>query len=50
MPVKVRRKTSGKYSVSHGGKVSAKGTTRRKAERQARLLRALDHGWRPGRA
>ena len=49
MPVKIRRKASGKYQVSHGGKVSAKGTTKRKAEKQARLLRGLEHGWRPTR-
>lgn len=46
MPVKVTRRGS-RYRVSHGGKVSAKSTTRRKAARQANLLRGLAHGWRP---
>ncbi len=48
MPVKVSRR-SGRYRVSHGGKVSAKGTTRGKAQRQANLLRGIEHGWKPGR-
>ena len=46
MPVKVN-KTDGKYKVTHGGKVSAKGTTKAKAESQARLLRGVEHGWKP---
>ena len=40
-------KRGSKYRVSHGGKVSAKGTTRAKAKRQANLLRGLEHGWKP---
>jgi len=35
------------YRVSHGGKVSAKSTTKAKAKRQANLLRAVRHGWKP---
>lgn len=46
MPVRVT-KTDHKYKVTHGGKVSAKGTTKAKAERQARLLRGVEHGWKP---
>jgi ribosomal protein S18 len=46
MPVKVR-KLDGKYRVSHSGKVSAKGTTKAKAKKQANLLRAVAHGWKP---
>ena len=46
MPVRVTKRGS-KYRVSHGGKVSAKGTTRAKAKRQANLLRGLEHGWKP---
>lgn len=46
MPVRVK-KTDSKYRVSHGGTVSAKGTTEAKAERQANLLRAVAHGWEP---
>ena len=45
MPVKVK-KVDG-YQVSHGGKVSAKKTTRAKAQAQANLLRAVEHGWEP---
>ncbi len=48
MPVRVSR-TGGRYRVTHGGKVSAKGTTRAKAQSQARLLRGIEHGWKPGR-
>ena len=29
------------------GKIHAKGTTKRKAEAQLRLLNAVDHGWHP---
>jgi len=45
MPVRVK-KVDG-YRVSHGGKVSAKRTTKTKAKRQANLLRAVRHGWKP---
>lgn len=48
MPVKVR-KVGKKYRVTHGGKVGAKGTTKAKAKRQARLLNAVAHGWKPTR-
>ena len=50
MPVKVRNVGRHRYRVTHGGKVSAKATTKRKATRQANLLRGLAHGWRPSRA
>lgn len=46
--MKVTRAGS-RYRVTHGGKVSAKGTTKGKAERQANLLRAVAHGWHPTR-
>ena len=46
MPVKVRKTKKG-YRVTHGGKVSAKHTTKAKAKRQANLLRAVAHGWKP---
>lgn len=45
MPVKVR-KVNG-YRVTHGGKVSAKSTSKKKAEAQANLLRGVAHGWKP---
>ena len=48
MPVRVR-KVGGRYRVSTPKGVKSKGTTKRKAERQRRLLNAVDHGWRPGR-
>ena len=49
MPVKIRKTSGGKYRVSHGDKVSAKGTTKTKARKQANLLRAVAHGWKPTR-
>jgi len=45
MPVHIK-KVDG-YRVSHSGKVSAKGTTKKKAEAQKRLLNAVRHGWKP---
>lgn len=45
MPVKII-KIDG-YRVKHGGKVSAKKTTKAKAQRQANLLRGIEHGWEP---
>ena len=46
MPVRIT-KINGKYRVTHGGKVSAKATTARKAERQRRLLEGVERGWKP---
>jgi hypothetical protein len=46
MPVKIRR-VKGGYKVTHGGKVSAKKTSKKKALAQSRLLRAVAHGWKP---
>jgi len=45
MPVKIR-KVNG-YRVSTPGGVKAKKTTKKKAQRQANLLRAIEHGWKP---
>ncbi len=45
-PVRIT-KTDGKYKVTHGGKTSAKGTTKAKAESQRRLLEGVEHGWKP---
>lgn len=45
MPVKIR-KVNG-YRVSTPGGVKAKSTTKGKAEAQRRLLRGVDHGWKP---
>ena len=47
MPVKIRKTKRGKYKVSTPGGTKAKGTTRAKANRQANLLRGVEHGWRP---
>lgn len=46
MPVTVR-KTDGGYRVSTPQGVKAKSTTKGKAERQKRLLNAVEHGWKP---
>jgi hypothetical protein len=46
MPVKVS-KTDGKYRVSTPSGVKAKGTTKKKAEAQKRLLNAVEHGFKP---
>jgi len=47
-PVKIA-KVDG-YRVTHGGKVSAKHTTLRKAKAQANLLKGVAHGWKPTRS
>lgn len=49
MPVRVKALGGGRYQVRHGGKVSARSTSKRKAARQANLLRGLAHGWKPTR-
>lgn len=47
-PVKVRKLPGKrKYRVTHGGKVSAVATTKKKAEAQKRLLQAVKHGMKP---
>lgn len=46
MPVRIRR-SGFRYRVTDAGRVTAKHTTRAKARRQANLLRAVAHGWRP---
>jgi len=45
MPVKIRKKDG--YEVRTPGGVKAKHTTKAKAESQARLLRGVEHGWKP---
>lgn len=47
MPVTIRKQKGGKVSVSTPGGVKAKSTTPAKAKRQANLLRAVEHGWKP---
>lgn len=41
------RKVKGGFRVSTPGGVKAKHTTKAKAEAQAKLLRAIDHGFKP---
>lgn len=48
MPVRIRR-TGKRYQVTNGGQVTARGTSLAKAKKQARLLRAVEHGWKPSR-
>ena len=48
MPAKVTKMKKG-YQVSTPKGVKAKGTTQQKAEAQARLLNAVDHGWKPAK-
>jgi len=45
MPVHIVKKDG--YQVSTPGGVKAKSTTKTKAERQKRLLYAVEHGWKP---
>lgn len=47
MPVTRRKLKSGKVRVSTPGGVKAKATTVAKAGKQERLLRAVEHGWKP---
>lgn len=46
MPGKIS-KVRGGYKVSTQGGTKAKRTTKAKAEAQVRLLRAVEHGWKP---
>lgn len=48
MPVKIFKTKSG-YRVKTPRMVHAKSTTKAKAMRQARLLRAIEHGFKPSR-
>ena len=49
MPVKIK-KVNKKYKVSTPGGVKAKGTTKKKAASQKRLLNAIEHSdWRPSK-
>jgi len=47
MPVHLTKLKNGKYKVTTPNGTRAKSTTKAKAEAQARLLRAIDHGWHP---
>jgi hypothetical protein len=47
MPVKMTKLKSGKVRVSTPGGVKSKGSTPTNAKRQARLLNAVEHGFKP---
>ena len=47
MPTKITKVGGNRYQVSTPSNVHAKGTTLRKAKAQARLLNAVEHGWKP---
>ena len=47
MPVTIKKKKGGRYSVRTPNGVKAKSTTKAKAKRQKRLLNAVEHGWKP---
>jgi hypothetical protein len=46
MPVTVKKKGK-KYEVKTPNGIKAKGTTKKKAKAQERLLNAIDHGFKP---
>lgn len=48
MPARVSKRGKG-YQVRTPHGVRAKGTTKKKAEAQVRLLNAVEHGWKPTR-
>jgi len=45
MPYTIRKANGYRVSSPHG--VKAKKTTKKKAEAQMRLLRGVEHGWKP---
>ena len=49
MPYKIQKLSNGKYKVvnKETGSVKARETTKTKAEKQIRLLNAIDHGFKP---
>lgn len=47
MPYIKRKNLDGSYSVSSPKGTKSKHTTNTKAEAQIRLLRAVEHGWKP---
>ena len=47
MPYKTKKVGKGKVQVSSPNGVKAKGTTPEKAAAQVRLLRGVEHGWKP---
>lgn len=47
MPVKLKSVGKGRVQVRTPGGIKAKSTTPAKAQRQKRLLNAVEHGWKP---
>ena len=47
MPVKISKTPGGGYKVSTPSGVKAKNTTKANAEKQEKLLNAVEHGWKP---
>lgn len=47
MPYTERKLKSGKVEVTSPSVVKSHGSTPENAEKQIRLLRAVDHGWHP---
>ena len=47
MPVKLTKLKGGKVRVSTPNAVHATATTPAKAQKQANLLNAVEHGWKP---
>ena len=49
MPVTLRKLKGGGYQVRTPNRVHAKRTTKKNAEKQKRLLNAVEHGWKPSK-
>lgn len=48
MPARTRKLPGkSKWRVTNDGKVTAKATTKKNAEKQVRLLRGVEHGMKP---
>jgi hypothetical protein len=47
MPEKIKKVSPGKFQVSTPHGIKSKGTSKANAEAQVRLLRGVDHGWKP---
>jgi hypothetical protein len=49
MPYKIKRNNDGTYQVMNAitGKVHAKSASKEDAEKQVRLMKGIDHGWKP---
>jgi hypothetical protein len=47
MPITTKSVGKGRVQVRTPNGIKAKSTTPAKAKRQARLLNAVDHGWKP---